>query len=93
VVKFASRGIWCDTCKNQFGKDKFGNWNPKAQVQAWITEISEGVRARGNTRSLCYPCAQLVTGDPCVSLESFTLLHIAGQQFQAKFTQGELIHV
>lgn len=93
MVKYAIRGVWCDNCKAQWGKDRNRNWLPRAQRQAWITEISEGIRAKGLSRSLCHPCAQLITQDPNITLEGFTVLHREGQEFQAKFTQGELARV
>ena len=93
MVKYAAAGIWCDLCKQQWGKDKYKNWHPRAQKQAWITEISEGIRAKGLTRSLCHPCAALITDNPTITLAEFTYLHLLGQEFQAKFTQGELINV
>jgi hypothetical protein len=61
MIREASRGVWCDYCKDRYGKDRTGQWNLKAMKQAWVTITSESERAKGIKRSYCRECADLVT--------------------------------
>jgi hypothetical protein len=61
MIREAAKGIWCDYCKDRYGRDKTGQWSLKAMKQAWVTIISESERAKGIRRSYCRDCADAVT--------------------------------
>lgn len=93
MIKEAPRGVWCDLCKEQYGRSKTGQWNAKAQAQAWVIEVSEGVRAKGLTRARCFACVRLFVGSNGSAAElmrSLQSMSEAGIAFQAKFEQGVL---
>jgi len=56
MIREANRGIWCDYCKDQWGK-LGNNWHPKAMTQAWVTIYSQSPKSKGQKRSYCNPCA------------------------------------
>jgi len=45
--------VFCDYCKDQWGKNKDGSWHEKAQVKAWVTIKSELAKSKGQIRHLC----------------------------------------
>lgn len=45
-------GIWCDYCKDQWGKVG-GHWHPKAMTQAHVTITSELAESKSMSRSYC----------------------------------------
>ena len=61
MIREARRGIWCDYCKDHYGKDKTGQWNLKAMKQAWVTITSTSNRGKGIKRSYCRECVDQVT--------------------------------
>jgi len=49
----AASGIWCSTCKEQWGKlDNGKRWHPRAMTQAVATTVSE-IRNPGLMRHYC----------------------------------------
>ena len=61
MIREAAKGIWCDYCKDHYGRAKDGSWTLRAMTQAWVTITSESQRAKGIKRSYCRPCADAVT--------------------------------
>ena len=86
MIREAAKGIWCDYCKDHYGKAKDGSWNLKAQRQAWVTIISESQRAKGIKRSYCRECAEQVSQWHDGSMFTLTM-----QVDLAK--AGEVLHV
>ena len=45
--------VFCDYCKDQWGKNRDGSWHEKAQVKAWVTIRSEHKKSQGQLRHYC----------------------------------------
>ena len=85
IVKAAS-GVWCDYCKAQYGKDRYGQWNLKAQSPAWVTVVSELAKSKGQVRHYCRRCVDEIEQWPTGEL--FTL------RAQVDYSHGiEVLHV
>lgn len=52
MMRPALAGIWCDYCKDQWGKVA-GQWHAKAMTQAHVTIFSELPQSRAGQRSYC----------------------------------------
>lgn len=73
MIREANRGIWCDYCKDQWGKvgSHPQRWHEKAMSQAWVTIYSQNEKSKGQKRSYCNPCATTLMQWPTGEL--FTL--------------------
>ena len=54
----AAKNVWCDYCKDQWGKNKDGSWHTKAMKQSWVTIVSESHKAKGQVRNYCLECVR-----------------------------------
>jgi hypothetical protein len=74
----ANGKVWCDYCKDKWGKNKDGSWHEKAQVKAWVTIASEGAKSKGQVRHYCHPCVR--EGEKAVGLTLIQqVAHFYGQ--------------
>ena len=54
----AAHNVWCDYCKDAWGKNKDGTWHTKAMKQSWVTIHSTSPRSKGQVRHLCLECVR-----------------------------------
>ncbi|MEI6845238.1 MAG: hypothetical protein WCK79_08090 [Actinomycetes bacterium] len=65
-VAKSARNVWCDTCKDAWGKNKDGSWHTKSMKQSWVTIMSELPKAKGQVRHYCLECVR--EGEKAVGL-------------------------